>query len=137
MSNVGPAPSRITTKISPSLSPRLHFASVRFEGCVPSGAIGPLPLASAPWQKRQFFWNAACPALIDSGVAATGFFIFFASGLPPGFCAARAVLARNAHASARVTRRDVRRMLLSAPLRFGDSTLLGRRSACAKVAVSV
>ena len=53
----------------------------------PSGAIGPSPFAFAPWQKRQFFWNAACPALIDSGDAATGFFIFFASAFPPGFCA--------------------------------------------------
>ena len=25
------------------------------DDCVPSGAIGPLPFASAPWQKRQFF----------------------------------------------------------------------------------
>ena len=46
------------------------------------GAIGPSPLASAPWQNRQFFLNAALPAAIDSAVDATGFFIFAASGLP-------------------------------------------------------
>src|SRR3954470_10045289 len=88
MSNFGPAPSRITAKISPSVEPRSHLSSVRLDGCVPSGAIGPLPFASAPWQKRQFFWNNVWPALIDSGDEATGFFIFCASGLPPGFCAA-------------------------------------------------
>src|SRR5260370_14407210 len=87
MSNFGPAPSRMTRKISPSVDPRSHLSSVRFDGCVPSGAIGPLPLASAPWQKRQFFWNAACPALIDSGDEATRVFLFLPSGLPPGFCA--------------------------------------------------
>src|SRR6266850_40210 len=87
MSNFGPAPSRITAKISPSLDPRSHLSSVRLGGCVPSGAIGPSPLASAPWQKRQFFWNSACPALIDAGDEAIGFFNFWASGLPPGFCA--------------------------------------------------
>src|SRR5258708_36346272 len=107
MSNFGPAPSRITAKISPSLSPRSHLASVRLEGCVPSGAIGPLPLASAPWQNRQFFWNKACPALMDSGDEATGFFIFLASGLPPGLCAATPTAARKAHANARITEAGV------------------------------
>src|SRR5882672_366625 len=79
MSNFGPAPSRITAKISPSLDPRSHLSSVRLGGCVPSGAIGPSPLASAPWQKRQFFWNSACPALIDAGDEAIGFFNFRAA----------------------------------------------------------
>src|SRR5881397_3228059 len=87
MSNLGPAPSRITAKSSPSLDPRSHLSSVRLEGWVPSGAIGPSPLASAPWQKRQFFWNSACPALIDAGDEAIGFFIVLASGLPPAFWA--------------------------------------------------
>src|SRR5436190_24396294 len=88
MSIFGPAPSRMTRKISPSVDPRSHFASVRSDGCVPCGAIGPLPFASAPWQKRQFFVNAALPAAIDAAVGLTGFFILAASGLPPGFCAA-------------------------------------------------
>src|SRR6185503_19278362 len=100
MSNLGPAPSRMTTKISPSLSPRSHLSSVRFDGCVPSGAIGPLPLASALWQKRQYFWNDACPALIEAGEEATGFFSFLASGLPPGVCADAEAPASATHASA-------------------------------------
>src|SRR6478736_4302673 len=99
MSNFGPAPSRMTRKISPSVDPRSHLSSVRFDGCVPSGAIGPLPLASAPWQNRQFFWNAACPALIDSGDEATGFFIFLPSGLPPGFCAPADAVTQTAAAT--------------------------------------
>src|SRR5439155_1389241 len=112
MSNFGPAPSRMTTKISPSLSPRSHLASVRFDGCVPSGAIGPFPFASAPWQNRQFFWNEACPALIDSGDEAIGFFIFFASGFPPGFWAATPTVTRNAHAHAQITEAESRRISL-------------------------
>src|SRR5262245_49621333 len=112
MSNFGPAPSRITTKISPSLSPRSHLASVRSDGWVPSGAIGPLPLAFAPWQNRQFFWNAAWPALIDSGDDVTGFFIFFASGLPPGFCAATPTVRTNAHAHAEIMVVEGQRMTL-------------------------
>src|SRR2546430_3926436 len=113
MSNFGPAPSRITRKISPSVEPRSHVSSVRFDGCVPSGAIGPLPCASAPWQKRQFFWNSACPALIDSGDEATGFLSFLPSGLPPGFCAADADANRTASAKAEMDARTVvtRRML--------------------------
>src|SRR6185436_13237316 len=95
MSNFGPAPSRMTTKISPSLPPRSHLSSVRFDGCVPSGAIGPLPFASALWQNRQFFAYSAWPALIDSGDDATGFFIFLASGLPPGVCAATSAADTN------------------------------------------
>src|SRR6185436_12187351 len=87
MSNFGPAPSLMTVKISPSLSPRSHLSSVRSDGCVPSGAIGPLPLASAPWQNRQFFRNAALPAAIEAGLDGTLFFSFFASALPPGFWA--------------------------------------------------
>src|SRR3954469_11735749 len=118
MSNFGPAPSRITAKISPSVEPRSHLSSVRLDGCVPSGAIGPLPFASAPWQKRQFFWNTACPALIDSGEDGTGFFRFLPSALPPGFCA-NADVARSAESaktetdmSAVVRRRIFRKLLL-------------------------
>src|SRR5438067_6659604 len=117
MSNFGPAPSRITMKISPSLEPRSHLSSVRFDGCVPSGAIGPSPCASAPWQKRQFFWKTACPALIDSGDDATGFLSFLPASLPPGFCAAEADASRRANvkpgmiAKAVVTRRMFTRLL--------------------------
>src|SRR5580765_6833 len=100
MSNLGPAPLLMTRKISPSVEPRSHLSSVRSEGCVFSGAIGPLPFASAPWQKRQFFWNSACPALIDSGDVATGFFIFLPSGLPPGFCAPACAVITATQASA-------------------------------------
>src|SRR5438876_12027991 len=115
MSNFGPAPSRMTTKISPSLSPRSHLASVRSDGWVPSGAIGPLPLAFAPWQNRQFFWKVAWPALIDSGDEATGCFIFLASGLPPGFWAATAAVKNKAHVNAGITEVEIRRMTLSTP----------------------
>src|SRR5262249_52351164 len=85
MSHFGPARYRMTAKISPSVDPRSHFASVRSGGCVSFGAIGPLPFASAPWQKRQFFAKSALPAAIDSALDATGFFNFAASGFP---CAA-------------------------------------------------
>src|SRR6185369_2581326 len=113
MSNFGPAPSRMTRKISPSVDPRSHLSSVRLDGCVPSGAIGPFPLASAPWQNRQFFWNAACPALIDSADEATGFFIFLPSALPPGFCAPAETdrSATQQSASAGTTAVDTRRMM--------------------------
>src|ERR1019366_8120647 len=113
MSNFGPAPFWMTMKISPSVDPRSHLSSVRFEGCVPSGAIGPLPLASAPWQKRQFFWKVALPAAIESALDATGFFSFLPSGLPPGFCARAdtATSARQAKASEGMTTDDRRRMM--------------------------
>src|SRR5215471_2436228 len=87
MSNFGPAPSLMTRKISPSVDPRSHLASVRSGGCVSFGAIGPLPFASAPWQNLQYLPKAAAPALIESGEEATGFFSFFPSSLPPGFWA--------------------------------------------------
>src|SRR5437762_672782 len=102
MSNFGPAPSRMTRKISPSVDPRSHLSSVRFDGCVPSGAIGPLPFASALWQNRQFFWNSACPALIDSGDDGTGFFMLLPSALPPGFCAETGAASSVASTSADV-----------------------------------
>src|SRR5262245_40668516 len=107
MSNFGPAPSRMTAKISPSLLPRSHFASVQSEGCVSFGALGPLPLASAPWQKRQFFVNAALPAAMDSALDATGFFIFAASGFPCASADALQIVTITANA-----RNDTRRMSL-------------------------
>src|SRR5205809_5650481 len=129
MSNLGPAPSRMTRKISPSVDPRSHLSSTRFDGCVPSGAIGPFPLASAPWQKRQFFWNAACPALIDSGDEATGFFIFLPSGLPPGFCAptdtVRSAIQESASAGIRAV--DTRRMIGFISLITSELLDAGRR----------
>src|SRR5580765_5289275 len=110
MSNFGPAPSRMTAKISPSLEPRSHFASVRSDGWVSLGAIGPLPLASAPWQKRQFLVNVALPAATDSALDATGFFIFAASGLP---CAApTAARARTHTGIANKSARRIRNGLL-------------------------
>src|SRR5437764_11867266 len=126
MSNFGPAPSRMTRKISPSVVPRSHFASVRSDGCVPSGAIGPLPFASAPWQKRQFFWNSAWPALIDSGDEATGFFIFLPASLPPGFCAATSAPPRTNAAQSTDRRRMIREspVVMEAP----DSHIAGTRA---------
>src|SRR3954468_2805394 len=113
ISNFGPAPSEMTLKISPSVDPRSHLSSVRFDGCVSFGAMGPSPFASAPWQKRQFFWKSAPPALIDSGDDATGFFNFFPSGLPPGFCAPAVTVIRATQESASAGMRavDTRRMI--------------------------
>ncbi|MND02916.1 hypothetical protein D3C83_224930 [compost metagenome] len=55
MSKVGPAPAMITVKISPSVEPRFHSASVRSAGIVPFGASGPSPFAVPPWQNAQYF----------------------------------------------------------------------------------
>src|SRR5262245_19381175 len=63
----------MTAKISPSLDPWSHLASVRSGGWVPSGACGPFPLASSPWQNLQYFWNTLLPFSTDCGVNATGF----------------------------------------------------------------
>src|SRR4029077_13716994 len=118
MSNFGPAPFWMTRKISPSVEPRSHLSSVRLDGCVPSGAIGPLPLASALWQKRQFFWKRACPALIDSGDEATRFFIFLPCSLPPRFCAEAGAASRTMSARADVAKTAVvrRRICWRSPL---------------------
>src|SRR5262249_20535431 len=112
----GPAPSRRTRKISPSVDPRSHLASVRSDGCVSFGAIGPLPLASAPWQKRQFFVNAAWPAAIESADEGTGFFIFLPSSLPPGFWALTAVIATRATPRPTTTDEKIRRIFRKSPL---------------------
>src|SRR5579864_1060390 len=100
----------MTAKISPSLEPRSHLASVRSDGWDPCGAIGPLPLASAPWQKRQFLVNAALPAATDSALGGTGFFTLAASGLP---CAAPS--AAHANMNAGIKANDTRRISGSAP----------------------
>src|SRR3954452_20645399 len=118
MSNFGPAPSRMTAKISPSLAPRSHLASVRSGGWVSFGAIGPLPLASAPWQKRQFFANSALPAATDSALAATGFFIFAASEFP---CAAARAASAAKHTA--MMQSETRRM--KARLLDGGSFMTG------------
>src|SRR6185295_16621388 len=81
-----PSPFCTTRKISPSVSPCAHVSSVRLGGCESFGASGPSPLASAPWQKEQYFLNEAAPAVTEAAVAATGFFIFFGSGPTPEVC---------------------------------------------------
>src|SRR5262249_20720098 len=123
MSNFGPAPSRMTAKISPSVEPRSHFASVRSGGWVSFGAMGPLPFASFPWQKRQFFVYVAFPAAIDSGVGFTGFFIFAASE-PPG----AAVIEASAITSPGITRNETRRISGSAPWEGKARRLYSRRA---------
>src|SRR4029077_15374732 len=118
MSNFGPAPLLMTRKISPSVDPRSHLSSVRLDGCVPSGAIGPFPLASVPWQKRQFFVNSAFPAAIDSGLEATGFFIALPAAPPPGSWAPADAVMRATHAIANAGMRPVdirQRMMDSSP----------------------
>src|SRR5437773_8441547 len=123
MSNFGPAPLAMTRKISPSVSPRSHLASVRSDGCVSFGAIGPLPFASAPWQKRQFFWKSALPASTDSLLDAIGFFIFLPSGLPPGFCADSVTKVASRSPGNRTVRR--RRMINPLAMDLITETLLG------------
>src|SRR5262245_8608637 len=95
ISNFGAAPSRKTMKISPSVEPRSHSLSVRLDGLDPFGADGPSPRPSGPWQKRQYFWYAVLPDAIDAALACTGFFNFFPSALPPGPCAAIAMVRRQ------------------------------------------
>src|SRR5215470_7493270 len=108
----GPAPSRRTRKISPSVDPRSHFASVRSDGCVSLGAIGPLPFASAPWQKRQFLVNVALPAAMDSALDATGFFIFAASAFPCAIADADQIVKDQTVTTIGRDKNDTRRMRL-------------------------
>src|SRR5262245_34249343 len=110
ISNLGPAPSRRTTKISPSVEPRVHSASVRLDGFDPFGADGPSPIPSAPWQKRQYFWYAAFPAETEAAVAATGFFILRPSALP---CAFRAIPKKPPTTSPKIAAVDTRRIIPS------------------------
>src|SRR5262245_27563735 len=117
MSNFGPAPSLMTRKISPSVDPRSHFASVRSGGCVSFGAIGPFPFASALWQNLQYLAYDAAPALIESGDDATGFFSFLPASLPPGSCADAERPTSTPNASIAVNRIpfDTRRMMKLSP----------------------
>ncbi len=52
---VVPPPFWMTLKMSPSVAPWSHFASVRSAGLVSFGASGPSPLPAVPWQKAQDF----------------------------------------------------------------------------------
>src|SRR5580700_11101139 len=76
------SPSRITVKISPSVDPKSHTPSVRSDGWSRPPLL-PSPIPEGPWQLAHSCPYARLPAATDSGVAATGFLIFAASGLPP------------------------------------------------------
>src|SRR5262245_10537048 len=102
-------------KSSPSVDPRSHLASVRSEGWVSFGAIGPFPFASAPWQNRQFFVNAAWPAATESADEGTGFLSFFPSSLPPGFWALTATIATSATPKPNITDEKKRRICPKSP----------------------
>src|SRR5829696_2974474 len=69
----------MTQKISPSLEPRVHSASVRFEGFMVLGAMALSPAPVLPWQKRQYLANSTLPASIAAGDEANATFVFFAS----------------------------------------------------------
>src|SRR5262245_30149375 len=69
------APSRMTAKISPSLWPCFHAASVRSDGFgLRAAADLPSPLPDSPWQEAQFDVNSFRPAVIDAWSEGTGFF---------------------------------------------------------------
>src|SRR3954471_14630974 len=107
----------MTAKISPSVLPRSHFASVRSDGCESLGAIFPSPFPSAPWQNAQFLVKLALPAAIDAAVAGTGFFNLAASGFPPGAWAPRLTPTMAATASVQAATNEelaenARRMVL-------------------------
>ena len=94
-------------KISPSLEPWSHLSSVRSGGCVAAPILDDRDhdptlgvLAVAAGAERLYFFF---PAAIDSGVAATGFLIFAASGSP-----LRGRLARDARSHDRVRRETAR-----------------------------
>src|SRR6187401_3550069 len=69
----------MTQKISPSLEPRVHSASVRLDGFMVFGAIVLSPAPVLPWQKRQYFANNTLPASIAAGDEGNAAFVFFAS----------------------------------------------------------
>src|SRR6478752_1351190 len=91
MSYFGGAPFWMIQKISPSLDPRVHSLSVRFDGFIVFGAIVLSPAPVLPWQKRQYFWNSTLPASIAAGDEGTAAFMFLASAGtaagPAGACA--------------------------------------------------
>src|SRR5215204_1287 len=79
ISYFGGAPFWMTQKISPSLEPRVHSASVRFEGFMVFGAMVLSPAPVLPWQKRQYLVNSPLPASTAAGVEGNAAFIFLAS----------------------------------------------------------
>src|ERR1051325_9692007 len=93
-------------KISPSLDPLIHSASVRLAGFMFFGAIVLSPAPVLPWQKRQYFANSTLPASIACGDEATAAFIFFASAgtafgpVGAGVCASTLDAVTTAHNSA-------------------------------------
>src|SRR4029453_7285894 len=52
---------RITRSVVPFVVGQIRWVS----SLVRPGALRPLPLASSPWQKRQFFAKSALPLAID------------------------------------------------------------------------
>src|SRR5262245_9492796 len=70
MSYFGATPSQITRKMSSSFGPCSQRSSVRLGGFEPSGACGPFPFASAPWQDRQYCAKVFLPSAIVFGVTA-------------------------------------------------------------------
>src|SRR6187397_3741077 len=78
MSYFGGAPFWMIQKISPSLDPRVHSLSVRFEGFMVLGAMVLSPAPVLPWQKRQYFVNSCLPASIAAGDEGTAAFIVLA-----------------------------------------------------------
>src|SRR5215213_7419328 len=104
MSYLGGAPFWITQKISPWLEPRVHSASVRFDGFMVFGAMVLSPAPVLPWQKRQYLVKSTLPASIAAGDEANAAFIFLASGGtaagPAGVCASTPAVNATTHIAA-------------------------------------
>src|SRR5688572_4014399 len=66
-------------KISPSLEPRVHSASVKFDGFMFFGAMALSAAPVLPWQKRQYFAKRTFPDSIAAGDEGNAAFIFLAS----------------------------------------------------------
>jgi len=78
------APSRMTVKISASVEPCFHMASVRSAGGGFSVAPPlPSPFPSAPWHDMQFFVNNCLPSARVVALTGTGFFSVVASAAAP------------------------------------------------------
>src|SRR6187549_2751578 len=89
----------MTQKISPSVEPRVHSASVRLDGFIVFGAMVLSPAPVLPWQKRQYFAKSTLPASIAAGDEGNAAFIFFASaGTAAGPVGAAAVCASTLEA---------------------------------------
>src|SRR4030095_16796404 len=83
ISEFPPTPLEMMEKISPSLEPYSHSASVRLAGLGLFGASRPSPSPSGPWHCGHALLYVWRPLVIELAVAATGFFIAAAFGLPP------------------------------------------------------